>query len=450
MNDIFISYSRYDAALVDAFVVDLENEGFSVWIDRDGIESGDAFKRVILRAIKESQIVLFFSSEHSNQSEWTAKEIGVAVKYKKHIIPVKLDSSNFNEDVEFDLINLDFVDYSVASTQAKMKERLLKTLRNKLGKKDERSEAKHKANEIVVKEKNEEEERRRMELLERREQEYMERARKVAEMQKWLACPEGALQGVFSVSSKMKVFFSKGNLQYHVSTKTWSFAARQFDFVGEGNGTFEKSEEKVNLFRKRELIIDNRDVIDLFGWGTGDAPTKHTAAFSDYAKFFDWGRNKLSNGDNREGLWRTLTKDEWKYVIEERETTSGMRFAKAQVNSVNGVILLPDDWDDNNFALNNVNQSDGNYNGNVIAPATWEKELQAFGAVFLPAAGYRQGTSVEGVGTWGYYWSSSYYNNAAAWQVCLYNGNLDAESNDSRGYGLSVRLVTPAVPLGFR
>lgn len=134
MNDIFISYSRYDSDVVNELVSLLEQEGYSVWIDRVGIDNGDDFKRVILKAIKGSSIVLFFSSEHSNVSDWITKEIGIAVKYKKHIIPIKIDDSNFNEAVEFDLINLEYVDYSEKSTRLAMSERLLKTLRNKLGK----------------------------------------------------------------------------------------------------------------------------------------------------------------------------------------------------------------------------------------------------------------------------------------------------------------------------
>lgn len=134
MNDIFISYSRYDSEVVNELVTLLEQEGYSVWIDRDGIESGEDFKEKIAKAIKESSVVLFFSSEHSNVSDWTAKEIGIAVKYKKRIIPILLDHSNFNETVEFDLVNLDFVDYSKLSTRALMREKLLKTLGNKKGK----------------------------------------------------------------------------------------------------------------------------------------------------------------------------------------------------------------------------------------------------------------------------------------------------------------------------
>ena len=45
----------------------------------------------------------------------------------------------------------------------------------------------------------------------------------------------GAIKGVFSVSSSIKVQFSQGNLQYQASTNTWRFADNQWDFIGEAN-----------------------------------------------------------------------------------------------------------------------------------------------------------------------------------------------------------------------
>lgn len=112
MHDIFVSYSRKDAGIVSQYVAFLEKHGLSVWIDRNGIYSGDAFKQVIAHAIGESDIFLFFSSVNSNASQWTEKEIGVAVHKKKKIIPVKLDDSEFSEAVLFDLVNLDFVTHN--------------------------------------------------------------------------------------------------------------------------------------------------------------------------------------------------------------------------------------------------------------------------------------------------------------------------------------------------
>lgn len=133
-HDIFISYSRRDTDMVDQFVRRFENEGFRVWIDRDGIESGDSFKRIIVRAIKESELLLFFSSESSNSSPWTTKEVSVAVHYGKPIIPIKIDKTLYNEDVEFDLVNLDYVDYTNSKTQQPMMEKLVRTIKSKLPK----------------------------------------------------------------------------------------------------------------------------------------------------------------------------------------------------------------------------------------------------------------------------------------------------------------------------
>lgn len=432
--DVFISYSRYDTNVVNEFVTELENEGFSVWIDRDGIESGDAFKKLILRAIKESQVVLFFSSEHSNQSDWTAKEIGIAVKYKKHIIPIKLDNSNFNEDVEFDLVNLDFVDYSVLATREGMKERLHKTLRNKLGKEKERLEAERKVREAAEITKLEQESKAE-EARRKAEQEWIE-----AERNKKAACPVGAINGIFSVSPTKKVYFSMGNLQYQASTNCWRFAQYQYDFIGEGNGQFETKTEKVNLFKKREVFVDKRDWVDLFGWGTGNNPANYSESNEDYYSFVDWGRNRIVNG----GVgWRTLTRDEWKFVLEERSTKSGIRYARACVNNMNGVILLPDTWSSDFFTLQDTNQGGASFKSNVIDSSIWIKSLQAYGAVFLPAAGYRNGSAVAHVGSWGRYWSGSYFDGRRSWLMYFGERFLGTGLADSRYLGLSVRLVCP-------
>lgn len=133
-HDIFISYSRKDSKIVDEFVSRLEAEGFRIWIDRDGIESGDAFKRVIVRAIKESSMVVFFSSEYSNTSPWTAKEINIAVHYDKPIIPIKIDKTVYNDEVEFDLVSLDYVDYTDPLIRPAMMEKLIKTVKLRLPK----------------------------------------------------------------------------------------------------------------------------------------------------------------------------------------------------------------------------------------------------------------------------------------------------------------------------
>ena len=43
--------------------------------------------------------------------------------------------------------------------------------------------------------------------------------------------PIGAIDGMFSVSDNIQVFFSQGNLQYQPSTNTWRFANNSWDLI---------------------------------------------------------------------------------------------------------------------------------------------------------------------------------------------------------------------------
>jgi len=233
--------------------------------------------------------------------------------------------------------------------------------------------------------------------------------------------------GVFSVSATKKVNFSKGNLQYQASTKTWRFAEHQWDMIGDANKIISPSYS---------------GWIDLFGWGTGNNPTKSSTSSSDYSSFSDWGNNTISNGGGKN--WFTLTKDEWVYVFDTRSTSSGIRYAKATVNGVKGVILLPDTWNSSNYSLSNTNKSDASFRSNRISQSDWTSKLEANGAVFLPAAGWRGGTSVGDVGSYGYYWSATYYDSGRASYVYFSDGFLNADAWGYRQYGRSVRLVSVA------
>lgn len=129
--DVFISYSRNDIKQIDKFVERLEEMGFRVWIDRKGIESGDSFKRVIVSAIEKSAVFVCFNSYSSVKSPWTTKELGVATACSKPIIPVKLDKSSYSKEDMFDLINLDYIDYSDPITRESMMDRFVNVVISK-------------------------------------------------------------------------------------------------------------------------------------------------------------------------------------------------------------------------------------------------------------------------------------------------------------------------------
>ena len=130
--DIFVSYSRKDSTRVQTIVNELQNNGYKIWIDKEGIESGDAFKAVIVKAIKKAEVFLFFSSIDANKSPWTVKEVNVAVYLKKVIIPVKLDNSEYDDSVLLDLAGLDFIDLTNEAKHDFAVSKLDKALKKKI------------------------------------------------------------------------------------------------------------------------------------------------------------------------------------------------------------------------------------------------------------------------------------------------------------------------------
>lgn len=130
--DVFISYSRKDKVIVHRIANLLRDNGFSVWMDIDGIESGEAYRGIIVDAIEKSKVILFFSSESSNVSRWTCKEIILAGEMNKYIIPIKLDSSDYNHNIRIELVDLDFIDLSVSRNRDASISRLIRSIRNYL------------------------------------------------------------------------------------------------------------------------------------------------------------------------------------------------------------------------------------------------------------------------------------------------------------------------------
>ncbi len=258
--------------------------------------------------------------------------------------------------------------------------------------------------------------------------------------------PEGALPKLFSVSEGKQVLFSKGNLQYQATTKTWRFAEHQYDVIGKDN---EKISETYSGW------------IDLFGWATsgydhgavnyqpwsGNKDTKSNAlhwAYGDASYNLydetgqaDWGYNAISNGGNQEGLWRTPRKEEWLYLLFVRNTASGVRFAKAVVNGVNGLVLLPDQWQTTTYQLNSVNMAKMNYTNNVISLVDWQQVLEPAGAVFLPVGGAR---TIEGIFELGACQTSS-VGCEDSFELLFGADDIYLWATGHRGDGLSVRLV---------
>ncbi len=239
---------------------------------------------------------------------------------------------------------------------------------------------------------------------------------------------DGVLPGRFSVSPDKQVQFAPGNLQYRASNKVWRFAENQYDYVsGDANSRIDKN---------------YNGWVDLFGWGTGNEPTQIAEDANAYPRFCDWGQNPILNSGNTSIAWRTLTGDEWFYLLTQRANAEQLR-SQATVNNVHGYILLPDNWKLPKNILFTANAN--KWATNVYTYEQW-CEIEKSGAVFLPAAGYRSGTVVSVVQTLGFYWSATDNSEKdkidEARDIFFSERRIGPRDHEKRFYGLSVRLVT--------
>ncbi|MBR1792303.1 MAG: hypothetical protein IJ764_01500, partial [Bacteroidales bacterium] len=292
----------------------------------------------------------------------------------------------------------------------------------------------------------------------------------------------GGLNGEFTIASGKKVRFSRGNLQYRASTNTWRFAERQYDYVG--NATATLGTVYVGSTKSSNTNISNTydGWIDLFGWGTSNHPNSSDAYSTKFRPWdygnatvndsyntygfgpstnmqdlnlvggsatYDWGvSNAISNGGNQVGLWRTLTQAQWNYLFNTRaaSTVNGVanaRYCHATVDGVCGMILFPDNYIHPASGLNlssciNKNCAFGEKN---ILAGGWQ-DMEAAGAVFLPAAGYRTTTTTTtNPNAYGRYWTSTYYSVSNAYYLYFYTSYLSTSVTIARYSGISVRLV---------
>ena len=243
--------------------------------------------------------------------------------------------------------------------------------------------------------------------------------------------PDEPIPIAYSVSDSTKVVFSPGNLQYHATNNIWRFAPNQTDYVG---------------LSTNDTTSLMEGWIDLFGWSSSVKSVKFGVSQSTkYAKykgrFVDWGKNVI--GDDTTRIWRTLTADEWQYLLVGRDTCSAL-VGVAQVNGVNGLVILPDEWrcpDSVTFisGFETLYKPELYAKHQTFTPEQWAL-LETNGAVFLPAAGRRTGKDIDELQQLGHYWSATSEYDCFGSYMRFGTRRAGMYSGD-RFRGQSVRLV---------
>ena len=238
--------------------------------------------------------------------------------------------------------------------------------------------------------------------------------------------------GVFSVAKDKYIRFSQGNLQYFPAANLWKFANTQYEYLGQSN---------------KYLSPTYRNWVDLFGWSGKNATAPFgistSTQINDYTgEFIDWGSNPICSDEP--GIWRTLTKDEWEYLVSKRDRALEL-IGVACVNGINGLVILPDNWLTPQGIPFKSGFNTGYGESYFASHQQFTREqwtiLEAAGAVFLPAAGWREASTLSSTLRGGHYWSSSlrdsnntYYlsfSSKEAWMNC-----------NSPHRGFAVRLVS--------
>src|SRR5579883_649695 len=105
-HDIFISYSRKDAAQAEQLAERLTSEGLSCWIDKQGIIGAEQWAQEIVNGIRNCSTFIILLSNASVESEHVLKELSLALEKRKRILPVTLDSVELPSAFEYPLAGL--------------------------------------------------------------------------------------------------------------------------------------------------------------------------------------------------------------------------------------------------------------------------------------------------------------------------------------------------------
>ena len=216
---------------------------------------------------------------------------------------------------------------------------------------------------------------------------------------------DGILFGSFTIDEKgKKVYFSKGNL-WRDDKGSFRFEDNQYDFNSDDYNT-----SHISHF----MWSKNIDVACALQYN--DSATSENDVFFTNATQTTPNSNFTANGQT--GMWRTLSKDEWEYLINNNGSVA------ANINGINGLIIFCDGYSGSTTGLTEIPK----------------------GCLFLPAAGYRDGidgdTIINSVGSNGSYWSSTPHIDSTAYYLYFSSGRVHPASINNRSRACAVRLVT--------
>ncbi len=115
---LFVSHVREDHAAAVEIVDELERRGVRCWIAPRDVRAGSRFDDEIADAIEGSMAMLLVFSEHCNESEYIHREVTVASKRRKIVIPFRIEDVEPRRGLSVLLSDLHWIDGFVARERA--------------------------------------------------------------------------------------------------------------------------------------------------------------------------------------------------------------------------------------------------------------------------------------------------------------------------------------------
>jgi hypothetical protein len=127
-HEVFISYSKKDAAVAEAVCAELEANGIQCWMAPRNIVSGTKYSQSIINGITESHLMVVVYSSNANESNHVVAEIDRAYNKRIPIIPFRIEDVPLSSDLEYYLSTSQWLDAFDGQTKQHL-QRLVETVR---------------------------------------------------------------------------------------------------------------------------------------------------------------------------------------------------------------------------------------------------------------------------------------------------------------------------------
>src|SRR5688572_32175508 len=120
MSKLFVSYAHEDAANVQTIVRELQDLGFDIWIDSRGLKGGALWGPEIVKAIANCDFFLLFVSSNSTKSDNVRREVDLAYKNGRKIIPVRLEKVDIPSEWDYPLAGIQWIEYEKSDSVSRL------------------------------------------------------------------------------------------------------------------------------------------------------------------------------------------------------------------------------------------------------------------------------------------------------------------------------------------